>query len=182
MEDRLTRMKKYPQYWLNIAEQYKRVVDILYSSGKEHISDAVDYNAATALELAGKAILVRKFQKLPKSFMNHKLLLIYKNAGVRLNDDLLAVILFYEKVLSWYGRYPIPRNDSDYNELIRFYDEEMSMPGEYLGGLKIITVNPQKCPSEENFTQIWNLAYEALVSTPRSVECDGIPYIHDIDL
>jgi HEPN domain len=108
-----------------------------------------------ALELLLKAVIVQKGRE-PKA--THRLVELWKDAGLHPDETQKGLLEILTQSIYWFGRYPIPKNEADFDRLAKLHDrflmDEVMLGG--TGGIKVLRRNENL--TWESFNRLWSAA------------------------
>lgn len=135
--------------WLYKAESFYEAAIVLKQSGNPKASHAYFYNAAIAIELIMKTVLVSRGQSAPD---HHKLLELAQKIDLSLSKAQMDTLELLSELVIWSGRYPVPKNDDfwhKYHDVIQ--EKHIVRKGN-------CTLSSSKSfPSVENLNKIWEI-------------------------
>jgi hypothetical protein len=166
--------KANSEIWIGLARSFNSAACILDRFSDQIPSDLRPFvfNCALSLELAFKAILVRRGRVFPTGPSGHDLIALCNAAEVEVSDDQKTTLELMTAELVWAARYPTPKSVDEFD---RFHDVifEKHKVRHTSGNMGSVIANPKIFPTLENCLQIWNAAlfvYETIEScaTPPS--------------
>jgi len=173
MENHRERVKKYSNYWFNRSSDLKGTAAALWIAAGDKsfctnvvqkcgfasgfsipmvVSEPFLMICGMSLELFFKAVAMEKGVAINMS--HHDLRKHAKIAELKYStqdSELLEILSHY---VSWAGRYPTPKSDSEYDRLQKLHHKRFSQPSP--AGFGRVPVNPLEW---EDFSRLWNVAY-----------------------
>jgi len=114
------------------------------------ISPPFRLNAGMSIELLLKAI--GKILDRPE-MPNHRLNDLCLHVGIKVSDDIRAILDVLTESIYWEGRYLVPKSISNWKEALQIWSNIWSTPEK--DGLVVLTIIPERQPSLSNYEMIW---------------------------
>lgn len=111
-----------------------------------------------SIELLLKAILVLVSGGRFNAHHSHNLnLLASRIEPLKLTEEEKVTLNILSEAIIWQGKYPVPKNEEDYNHNSEIWEKAMhSTSSSYVGVFPIMTPNPAVWPSLENYNSLWS--------------------------
>jgi hypothetical protein len=74
-----------------------------------------------SLELIYKAIVIAKGNA--PNIKSHNLIRLSKDAGLNYDEDKAGLLGIWSESIYWFGRYPVPKKENDYRNLVGLMEE-----------------------------------------------------------
>lgn len=151
-------MSKDANAWFSLALGYHRAAEILNEFRDRIPSDTRQFvfNAGLSIELILKAILAKKFVKIPSGSDGHDLLLLAESSFIPISLDQRQTLDLLTATIIWSGRYPAPKTEVKWDE----YQDitlERHIVRETVGNTSITKANNKTFPDWENYFKLWNM-------------------------